>query len=86
MAIILDQMCDDCAVNDVSVQAEYELDSWGEGSGGGGFLCDNCFTNRGEVAHERSLVELLRWFRSGRRIQEHHDAADRQRAELRRRD
>ena len=58
MAIIPGEFCETCAENgDVSVYAEHELDGGSEGSGGGGFLCDNCFTNAAEAAHERMLSD-----------------------------
>ena len=52
--IIPGQYCETCAENkEHPVPAEHELDSCGDGSGGGGFLCDNCFTNAAEAAFER---------------------------------
>lgn len=56
MAIIPGQFCERCAENEETpVPAEYEMDATGPGSGGGGFLCDNCATNLAEAAHERML-------------------------------
>lgn len=86
MAIIPDQWCEDCAERqETPVPAEHELDSCGSGSGGGGFLCDNCYSSRGEAAYERFLDDF--YGGSGPvTVQEHYDAAIKQRAELRRRD
>lgn len=89
MAIIPNQWCEKCAEdaeeNDPPVPAEYELDSWGDGSGGGGFLCDNCATNMAEAAHERKL-ERFYGSSSPQSISELTESAYRERAELRRRD
>ncbi len=86
MAIIPDQFCERCAEREEApVPAEYELDSWGVDSGGGGFLCGNCYTNECEAAHERMLSDY--YGGSGpQSINEQYQAAVRERAELRRRD
>lgn len=86
MAIIPGKFCEQCAEEtEIPVPAEYELDSWGDGSGGGGFLCDNCATNMAEAAHERKL-EAYYGSSSPQSIAELYDAAHRERAELRKRD
>lgn len=56
MAIIPGQYCETCAENKTEpVPAEHELDSCGYGSGGGGFLCGNCYTREAERAFEVML-------------------------------
>lgn len=86
MAIIPGKFCEKCSDDGrEDVPAEYELDSCGDGSGGGGFLCDNCATNMAEAAHERMLEDF---YGGGGpvTINEQHQAAHRERAEIRRRD
>ena len=75
MAIIPGQVCEDCAERGrEDVPAEHEMDSCGDGSGGGGFLCDNCYSSRGEAAHERMLEDY--YGGSGAvTLQEQYDAA-----------
>lgn len=86
MAIIPGKFCEMCAETEVEpVPAEYELDSWGYGSGGGGFLCDGHATRLAEDAHERFLEDY--YGGSGPvTLAELSDRAYRERAELRRRD
>jgi hypothetical protein len=86
MAIIPGQFCERCAETEADpVPAEHELDSWGDGSGGGGFLCGNCCMNAAEAAYERFLDDY--YGGSGPvTIQEHYDAAVKERRELRKRD
>lgn len=56
MAIIPGKFCEHCADEGrEGVPAEYELDSDGYGSGGGGFLCDGCATRMAEDQHEAFL-------------------------------
>jgi len=58
MAIIPGEFCERCADDGhENVPAEHELDSWGCGSGGGGFLCDDCCTSAAEAAYERMLSD-----------------------------
>lgn len=86
MAIIPGKFCEQCAEDvEMPVPAEVELDSWGDGSGGGGFLCDNCATNQAEAAHEAKL-EAYYGGSSPQSIAEQYDAAHRERRELRKRD
>lgn len=86
MAIIPDCWCEDCAEREEQpAPAEHELDSWGDGSGGGGFLCDNCYSNRAEAAFER-MVERYYGASTPQTVQEHYDAAVAERRELRKRD
>ena len=86
MAIIPGQWCEHCAETEAEpVPAEHELDSCGDGSGGGGFLCDNCYTSAAEAAFERMCEDF--YGGSGPvTIQEQYDAAAKERRELRRRD
>lgn len=86
MAIIPGQFCEHCADHGrEDVPAEYELDARYDGSGGGGYLCDNCYSNRAEAAHERMLENF--YGGSGPvTITEQCDAAMQQRNDLRRRD
>lgn len=85
MEIIPGQVCEDCEENGVITPAEHELDSCGVDSGGGGFLCGNCHSNRGEAAYERFLDDY--YGGSGPvTIDEQYQAAVKQRRELRRRD
>ena len=86
MAIIPGKFCERCAEDvDIPVPAEYEMDSCGEGSGGGGFLCDNCATNMAEAQHER-MLEAYYGGSSPQTILEQCEAADKQRRELRSKD
>lgn len=86
MAIIEGKFCERCADEGrENVPAEYERDSWGDGSGGGGFLCDGCATNMAEAQHE-SMLESYYGESSPQTVQEQYDAAVQQRRELRRRD
>ena len=75
MAIIPGQFCERCEeTKDAPVPAEHELDAWGDGSGGGGFVCDNCLSSLSEAAHERMLEDY--YGGSGPvTLQEQYDAA-----------
>lgn len=85
MAIIPGQACEDCAERGKETPAEHELDSCGDGSGGGGFVCGNCYSNRGESAYERFLDDY--YGGSGPvTLDEHYQAAARERRELRSKD
>lgn len=82
MAIIPGKFCEHCDDHGHdNVPAEYELDSCGEGSGGGGFLCDNCATNMAEAAHER-MLENYYGASTPQTLQEQYDAAAKQKREL----
>lgn len=82
MAIIPGKFCEnDAQHGDEQVPAEYELDSWGVDSGGGGFLCDGCATRMAEDAYEGKLEGG-----GGVSMTELSERAYRERAELRRRD
>lgn len=84
--IIPNQFCEDCAETEsLPVPATREHDSWGDGSGGGGFFCDNCSDSRAEQAYESRMSDY--WGGDGvRPIQEQCEEADRQRRELRKYD
>ena len=84
--IIPNQWCEQCAETEAEpVPAEYELDEYGPGSGGGGFRCSNCYTHAAEAAFERMLDDF--YGASGPvTIQEQADAAAKHRRELRRLD
>lgn len=82
MAIISGKFCEnDDQHGDEQVPAEYELDSWGVDSGGGGFLCDGCATRMAEDAYERKLEGG-----GSVSIAELSDRAYQERNELRKRD
>lgn len=85
MAIIPGKFCERCEEDGETVPAEYELDARYDGSGGGGFLCDNCATNMAEAAYERKL-DAYYGSSAPQTVQEHYDAAVKQREELRRKD
>jgi hypothetical protein len=75
MAIIPGQFCEACADRgEANVPAEYELDACGDGTGGGGFLCDNCATNMAEAAYELFLEDYYGGF-GPVTLQEQYDAA-----------
>lgn len=83
MAIIPGQVCEDCVeTQEQPVPAEHELDSWGEGSGGGGFLCDTCYSRRSEDAWERFLEDFYGGS-SPLTLAEQYDAAAKQKREQR---
>jgi hypothetical protein len=86
MALISGKTCERCLERDKpDVPAEYELDARGPDSGGGGFVCDDCYTSMAEAAHERFLSDY--YGGSGPvLIAELSERAYRERAELRRRD
>jgi hypothetical protein len=82
MAIIPGQFCPHCedAGRD-GVPAEHELDALFCGSGGGGFLCDNCYTSAAEAAFERMCEDF--YTGSGPvTMQEQYDAAAKQKREM----
>lgn len=83
MAIIPGKFCEQCEAEGIEgVPAEYELDSWGFDSGGGGFLCDNCATSMAEAQHER-MLEAYYGSASPQSIAEQYDAAAKQKREQR---
>lgn len=86
MASIPHEVCERCDENDKpDVPAEYELDASGPDTGGGGFVCDDCYTSMAEAAHERMLSNFYGGS-SPQTITEQYHAAAEQRRELRRRD
>ena len=78
MAIIPGQFCEDCAERGrEGVPAVHELDSWGAGSGGGGFICDHCASNRYD-AHMEAALESYWGASTPQTLQEQYDAAAKQ--------
>lgn len=82
MANLTDCICERCWDDREMVSpAAHELDSWGDGSGGGELLCDRCFSNAAEAAYEAMLSDY--YGGSGpQSINEQYQAADIERREL----
>jgi hypothetical protein len=76
------RVCKLCEEDDVETPADYELDSRGEGSGGGGFLCDGHYTKLAEDQYE-SMLERFYGSSSPQTVQEHYDAAAKERRDVR---
>lgn len=81
MAIIPGKWCEDCADRgDDAVPAETEWDAHYQDSGGL-FLCERCADRRIDQ-HERSKAEAFYGGAAPFTLQEHYDAAVRQKREL----